>query len=66
MLLLFQSLIKECACVDELDTRGYTPLYLAVVNDENEYIKLLALATTNFNVVDVNRNGLLHQVNNKK
>jgi len=37
-------------------------LYLAVVNDENEYIKLLALATTNFKVVDINGNGLLHQV----
>jgi len=60
------SLIKEGACVDEYDTRGYTPLYLAVVNDENEYIKLLALATTNFKVVDINGNGLLHQAVLKK
>ena len=65
IIIIFQSLIKEGACVDEFDIRGYTPLYLAVTNDENEYIKLLALATTNFNVADTNGNGLLHQVNVK-
>jgi len=55
--------MKEGACVDEMDSRGYTPLYLAVLNDENEYIKLLTLSSHTFKSVDKDGNGLLHQVN---
>jgi len=54
--------MKEGGCADLKDSRGYTPLFLAVLNDENEYIKLLAIASTNFKIVDKDGNGLLHHV----